>query len=70
MADMTRATWHTSSYSRQAQTCVEVATNLRGSVGVLVRDTKDLGLGPVVVVGAAGWVAFTRAVRGGGLVGG
>ncbi|MDD9377640.1 DUF397 domain-containing protein [Streptomyces sp. ZAF1911] len=48
-----------SSYSSdQANTeCVEVATNVVGTVAV--RDSKDAG-GPVIRVTATAWAAFAR----------
>ena len=44
--------------------CRPAALRLSHVLGtVLVRDTKDSGVGPVLGVTPAGWVRFTRAVR-------
>lgn len=54
------STWRTSSYSGgSGGQCVEV-----GQVrGVLVRDSKDNGNGPVLRVTSEGWTNFLRAVN-------
>jgi uncharacterized protein DUF397 len=44
------AVWRTSSFSAGA--CVEVTPGPRA---VLVRDSKDAGLGPILVLGQVGW---------------
>jgi Domain of unknown function (DUF397) len=44
------AAWRTSSFSAGA--CVEVTPGPRA---VLVRDSKDAGLGPILVLDQAGW---------------
>lgn len=56
--DLSRAEWHTSSYSGQDGNCVEVARNLPGVV--VVRDSKDPG-GTTLVFPAGTWRSFTRA---------
>jgi hypothetical protein len=56
--------WFKSSYSGQNGDCVEI--RLRTDDGIDLRDTKNRQ-GPVVIVGALGWSAFTAAVRNGGL---
>lgn len=54
--------WQTSSYSSQGTNCVEVAS---ASVGVLLRDTKDKGAGPVIAFTPEEWTAFlTEATTG------
>jgi hypothetical protein len=58
------ATWRKSSYSAGNAECVEVAANPR-AVGV--RDTRQLGRGPVVVFSAAAWRAFIAATSVGGV---
>ena len=58
--DLSRAEWHKSSYSSQDGNCVEVATNLPGSVAI--RDSKhpeDSGL----LVPSAEWRAFVRSLK-------
>ncbi|WP_436738154.1 DUF397 domain-containing protein [Streptomyces sp. BBFR102] len=55
--------WFTSSYSNNGGTCVEVATNLAASQGVVpVRDSKDRG-GAVLAVPVAAFAAFVSMVR-------
>ncbi|MET7507665.1 DUF397 domain-containing protein [Streptomyces albidoflavus] len=55
--------WFTSSYSDNGGNCVEVATNLAASQGVVpVRDSKDRG-GPVLNVPAAAFAALVSLVR-------
>jgi hypothetical protein len=44
------AAWRTSSFSAGA--CVEITPGPRA---VLVRDSKDAGLGPILVLDQAGW---------------
>jgi Domain of unknown function (DUF397) len=55
--DLSRATWHKSSYSSQDGNCVEVARNLPGVV--VVRDSKDQG-GSHLVITREVWRAFIR----------
>ncbi|MEV6954132.1 DUF397 domain-containing protein [Streptomyces sp. NPDC051183] len=62
---MTRFDFVKSSYSASSGECVEVATNVAGTVAV--RDSKRTG-GPVVTVAAAAWVAFAESARGAGPV--
>ncbi|MDV9187839.1 DUF397 domain-containing protein [Streptomyces sp. SR27] len=58
--------WFTSSYSTTGGECVEVATNLVGSLGsVPVRDSKR-PTGPVLDVAAAAFTAFVTGVKGSG----
>jgi hypothetical protein len=60
--ELTSATWHKSSYSSNGgNTCIEVAAGLPGR-NVAVRDSKDRR-GPVLIVSADGWTAFTAAIR-------
>lgn len=55
--------WFTSSYSNNGGQCVEVATNLVASCGVVpVRDSKNPG-GPVLEVGAGAFAVFVDGVR-------
>lgn len=50
--------WRTASYSGNGDNCVEVAV---APSGMLLRDTKDHGTGPVVAFSADQWAAFLRA---------
>jgi Domain of unknown function (DUF397) len=61
MASTARVTWRKSSWSTYNGNCVEVAQLADGQVGV--RDTKDMGSGPVLVFGADAWRAFLGAVK-------
>ncbi|MFE1151056.1 DUF397 domain-containing protein [Streptomyces albidoflavus] len=55
--------WFTSSYSNNGGDCVEVATNLAATQGVVpVRDSKDRG-GTVLNVPAAAFAALVSLVR-------
>ncbi|GAB3107772.1 DUF397 domain-containing protein [Streptomyces calidiresistens] len=59
--------WFTSSYSDNGGNCVEVATNLAGSSGVVpVRDSKN-PTGPVLNVPTAAFAGFVAGVRAGGV---
>lgn len=52
--------WRKSRYSGQSENCVEVAP---AEGGVLVRDTKDHGTGPVIRLTHREWEAFLLDVR-------
>lgn len=54
--------WHKSSYSGNANSCVEIG-HAAGGVGV--RDTKQHGRGPVLEFSPAEWQAFLAGVRDG-----
>ena len=59
---MNSARWRKSTYSSgNGGSCVEVADNLPGVVGV--RDTKDRGAGPILTFTAEAWQAFVGGVR-------
>jgi hypothetical protein len=61
--ELTGATWFRSSFSGSNNgNCVEVAFV---PAGVGVRDTKQLGRGPVLLFGEDDWAAFVAGVRGG-----
>ena len=60
--NLSRAEWHKSSYSSQDGNCVEVATNLPGTVAV--RDSKDPA-GPGLLIPAAEWRAFVGGLKAG-----
>ncbi|SCE64565.1 DUF397 domain-containing protein [Micromonospora mirobrigensis] len=65
--DLTGAVWRKSTRSDNGgATCVEVATNLPGVVGV--RDSKDRR-GPVLAFPPAAWRAFAHAAATGRLAG-
>lgn len=55
MTDFPR--WHTSSYSNNGGNCVEVATNIPGTVPV--RDTKDHDAG-ILTFRTDSWSAFVQ----------
>ncbi|MER5869031.1 DUF397 domain-containing protein [Streptomyces sp. NPDC002044] len=57
--------WFKSSYSENGGACVEVATNLAASRGVVpVRDSKNPG-GPVLDFAPGAFAAFVAGVKGG-----
>jgi hypothetical protein len=62
--NLSQAAWRKSSYSGQAQNCVEVADGLPGAVGV--RDSKDPD-GPALILAPGAWRALTRRVKSGEL---
>ncbi len=59
--------WHKSSYSGNANSCVEVARATDGAVGV--RDTKQHGQGPVLEFAPAEWQVFVNGIKNGELAG-
>ena len=64
MIDPTGAIWRKSARSGNSGNCVEVATNLLDTHGVvLVRDSKNPG--PALAFTPAEWEAFTGGVRDG-----
>lgn len=54
------ATWFKSSYSSNANACVEVRFD---RPAVQVRDSKDHLPGPLLEFGASPWAAFVRDLR-------
>ncbi|WP_018588694.1 DUF397 domain-containing protein [Salinispora arenicola] len=54
--------WFKSSYSNNAQGCVEVRL---ARPGVYMRDTKDDGVGPTLFFTDSGWRSFVDGVRDG-----
>jgi hypothetical protein len=55
--------WRKSSLSSGGDNCVEVAMATDGSIGV--RDSKQLGRGPVLEFTPTEWEAFVGGVKGG-----
>ena len=60
--DLSRAEWRKSSYSSQSGNCVEIATNMPGTVAV--RDSKHPE-GPGLLIPAAEWRVFVRGLKAG-----
>lgn len=58
MATADHPAWRTSSFTDNGGSCVEVAP---GDRVVRVRDTKDRGLGPVLLLDHAGWTELRNA---------
>lgn len=58
-----QAAWRKSSWSTSNGNCMEVAEPRGRLIGL--RDTKDAGLGPVLVFGDAEWRSFISEVKGG-----
>ncbi len=59
--------WHKSTYSGNANSCVEVGRAADGGIGV--RDTKQHGRGPVLDFSPREWRAFIAALKEGQLAG-
>jgi hypothetical protein len=55
-----RAQWRTSTYSGQNGSCVQVAANPLGIVGI--RDSKKPD-GPKLVFASAGWMTFICRIK-------
>ncbi|MEV5506063.1 DUF397 domain-containing protein [Streptomyces orinoci] len=56
-------TWFKSSYSGNGGSCIEVATDLVASRGVVpVRDSKDPH-GPALLFGSGAWSSFVTSVK-------
>jgi Domain of unknown function (DUF397) len=64
-SDIAGASWFKSSRSAYNGSCVEVAQLSRGHVGV--RDTKQNGMGPVLLFTQAEWKQLTARIRHGDL---
>lgn len=64
--DLTRAQWHTSTYSGGDGSCIEVARTLPGAVAVAVavRDSQDQQ-GPAIVLTPAAWHRFINQIKAG-----
>ncbi len=61
LIDVSAATWYKSSYSACNGNCVEVASLRHGLIAV--RDTKDVGQGPVLIFEDAAWKSFLEGVK-------
>jgi L-aminopeptidase/D-esterase-like protein len=59
---MATLAWRKSSYSGNGANCVDVAP---AAEGVLLRDTKDRGKGPVIAFTPDQWTAFLAEVTAG-----
>ncbi|MDM4723173.1 DUF397 domain-containing protein [Micromonospora sp. WMMA1363] len=60
MTDLTGAKWRKSTRSGNGGNCVEVATNLHPTTGIVaVRDSKDTS-GPSLIFTAADWRTFIK----------
>ena len=59
------AIWRKSSWSAYNGNCVEVA-RLQADL-IAVRDTKDVGCGPMLTFGTAAWGSFLNALKNGDL---
>lgn len=57
--------WRKASYSNASYSCVEVG---RAAGGVLVRDTKDTGRGPILKIAPRAWRTFTATLKQGALM--
>lgn len=62
-ADVDRASWRKSSFSSYNGSCFEVSRLSPDRIGV--RDTKDNGIGPVLVFTSMEWSAFIAGAKSG-----
>jgi hypothetical protein len=60
-ADVRRGAWRKSSFSNMNGSCVEISRLLSNRIGV--RDTKDNGIGPVLIFTTAEWNAFIAGAK-------
>ncbi|MDT0306194.1 DUF397 domain-containing protein [Streptomyces sp. DSM 44917] len=64
MIDLSSAAWRRSTYSGNGGNCVEVSDDFVAQAGVVpVRDTKQTGAAPLLLVPARAWGAFLTAVK-------
>src|SRR5215813_4396359 len=66
-AAFAQAVWRKSSWSSFNGNCVEVG-ELPGGRMVGVRDTKDSGPGPVLVLSGAAWRSFIDSLKAGSVI--
>jgi len=62
-SEVADASWRKSSWSAANGNCVEVAHLDDGHIGV--RDTKDLGMGPILIFTHSDWSAFLLNAKNG-----
>jgi hypothetical protein len=62
--DLSRAAWRKSTYSGQDGNCVEIATNLPGTIAI--RDSKNPD-GPALTFSHSAWAVFIRTMKAGEL---
>jgi hypothetical protein len=62
-ADLANAAWRKSSWSASNGNCVEVAALRDDLVGV--RDSKEVGEGPLLVFDGAAWGSFIESIKSG-----
>lgn len=60
-AEVGRAFWHKSTYSNLNGSCVEITRLSSERIGV--RDTKDGGIGPVLIFTGTEWSAFIAGAK-------
>jgi hypothetical protein len=60
-ADVGGTLWRKSSFSNMNGSCVEISRLMPDRIGV--RDTKDNGIGPVLIFTAAEWHAFIAGAK-------
>jgi hypothetical protein len=58
VAALAQVTWRKSSWSAYNGNCVEAASLPSGAIAV--RDTKDAGCGPVLMLGYVAWGSFVN----------
>jgi hypothetical protein len=61
LPEIAGASWRKSSLSTYNGNCVEVGNLQDGRIAV--RDTKDQGMGPVLVFGRSDWKAFLAGAK-------
>jgi Domain of unknown function (DUF397) len=60
-ADVSRAPWRKSAFSQMNGNCVEIGRIAPNRVGI--RDTKDSGIGPVLIFTGTEWDAFIAGAK-------
>ena len=59
--DIANVRWQKSSFSAYNGNCVEVGSLGNGIIGI--RDTKDLGTGPILAFTKQEWAAFLSGIK-------